>query len=156
MLAALATGHTPGPFALACWAGHLALALAGAGSVASFLPTFAGPAPGAPLFRRHPWSGIAGLYALASLARVPGTPGALLWFASARSLAAAGRTSLLLVMAVAWLAALTAAMRQWRQAFGVANGETPPPGVVPLPARLALWIAAIGLVAVGALGLWRV
>ena len=155
MLAALATGRPPGPLALALWAGHLALALAGAGSVASFLPTFAGPAPGAPLFRRHPWSGIAGLYAVASLAGVPGTPGALLWFESARALAVAGRTSLLLVMAIAWLAGLTAAMRQWRQAFGIATGEAPRPGVVPLQARLALWIAALGLVAVGALGLWR-
>ena len=92
---------------------------------------------------------------MASLAGVPGTPGALLWFESARALAVAGRTSLLLVMAIAWLAGLTAAMRQWRQAFGIATGEAPRPGVVPLQARLALWIAALGLVAVGALGLWR-
>ncbi|MEK7823432.1 MAG: hypothetical protein AAB290_00145 [Candidatus Eisenbacteria bacterium] len=157
MLAALAAGRPPGPAALASWAGHLALALAGAATVARFLPTFAGPAPGAPLFRRHPWSGIAGLYALASLAGVPGTPGAMLWLASARSRAAAGRTGLLLVLAAAWLAALTAAMRQWRQAFGVSATATAAlrPGPVPLQARLALWIAALGLVALGAARLWR-
>ena len=157
MLAALATGRPPGPAALATWSGHLALALAGAATVARFLPTFAGPAPGAPLFRRHPLSGIAGLYALASLAGVPGTPGAMLWLASARALADAGRTGLLLVLAVAWLAALTAAMRQWRQAFGVSAtvSATPGPGAVPLQARMALWVAAVGLVALGAARLWR-
>jgi NADH:ubiquinone oxidoreductase subunit 2 (subunit N) len=164
MLAALAAGRPPGPAALAAWAGHLALALAGAATLARFLPTFAGPAPGAPLFRRHPWSGIAGLYALASLAGVPGTPGSMLWLACGRSLAAAGRTWLLLVLAAAWIAALTAARRQWRQAFGVsasaAASESAPavprPGPVPLQARLALWIAALGLVALGAVRLWRV
>src|SRR5262249_50248025 len=115
------------------------------------------PAPGAPLFRRYPWSGIAGLYSLASLAGVPGTPGALLWFASARSLAAAGRTSLLLVMAMAWLAGRTAAMRQWRPAVGVsaAAAATPPPGEAPLRARMGLWVAALGLVTLGAERLWQ-
>ena len=158
MLAALAAGRPPGPAALAAWSGHLALALGGAATVARFLPTFAGPAPGVPLFRRHPWTGIAGLYALASLAGVPGTPGAMLWLASAKALAAAGRTGLLLVLSAAWIAALTAAMRQWRQAFGVAApaASVPLAGRVPLQARLALWIAACGLVALGALRLWRV
>jgi NADH:ubiquinone oxidoreductase subunit 2 (subunit N) len=163
MLAALATGRPPGPAALAAWAGHLALALAGAATLARFLPTFAGPAPGVPLFRRHPWTGIAGLFALASLAGVPGTPGSMLWLACARSLAAAGRTGLLLALAAAWLAALTAAMRQWRQAFGVSATATaggsapavPPSGTVAVQARLALWIATLGLVALGVARLWR-
>jgi NADH:ubiquinone oxidoreductase subunit 2 (subunit N) len=168
MLAALAAGRPPGPAALAAWAGHLALALAGASTVARYLPTFAGPAPGAPLFRRHLMSGIAGLYALASLAGVPGTPGAMLWLATARALAAAGRTGLLLILAVAWIAALTATMRQWRQAFGVAaappavgahsEAMVPPaplPAPVPVQARLALWISAVGLAVLGAARLWR-
>jgi NADH:ubiquinone oxidoreductase subunit 2 (subunit N) len=157
VLAALAGGRPPGPAALAAWAAHLAIALAGATTVARFLPTFAGPAPGAPLFRRHPFSGMAGLYALASLAGVPGTPGAMLWLASARSLAAAGRTTLLLVLALAWLAALTSAMRQWRQAFGVSSsGSTAPaPRPVPALARLAMWFAVAGLVGLGVLRLWR-
>jgi NADH:ubiquinone oxidoreductase subunit 2 (subunit N) len=166
MLVVLATGRTPEPADLAAWAGHLALAVAGAATVARFLPTFAGQAPGAPLFRRHPWTGIAGLYALASLAGVPGTPGASLWLASARSLAAGGRTELLLVLAAAWLATLTAAMRQWRQAFGVAPLLSPrdqaalamapqAAGRVPLEARIAMWISALGLVALGAVRLWR-
>jgi hypothetical protein len=141
----------------------LALALAGAATLARFLPTFAGPAPGVPLFRRHPWTGIAGLFALASLAGVPGTPGSMLWLACARSLAAAGRTGLLLALAAAWLAALTAAMRQWRQAFGVSATATaggsapavPPSGAVAVQARLALWIATLGLVALGVARLWR-
>lgn len=166
MLVVLATGRTPEPADLAAWAGHLAIATAGAATIARFMPTFAGQAPGAPLFQRHPWTGTAGLYALASLAGVPGTPGALLWLSSARSLAAGNRTALLLVLAAAWLATLTASMRQWRQAFGV-----PPPGLhedealagapgqrvgrVPLEARIAMWVSALGLVALGALWLWR-
>ena len=59
VLVVLVTGHTLEPTALAAWAGHLALGVAGAATVSRFLPTFAGQAPGAPLFRRHPWSGIA-------------------------------------------------------------------------------------------------
>jgi formate hydrogenlyase subunit 3/multisubunit Na+/H+ antiporter MnhD subunit len=162
MLVVLATGRTPAPADLAAWAGHLAVAVAGAATVARFLPTFAGQAPGAPLFRRHPWTGMAGLYAVASLAGVPGTPGAILWLASARSLAAGNRTALLLVLAAAWLATLTASMRQWRQAFGV-----PPPGHapdeevpdiearVPREARIAIWVSALGLVGLGVGWLWR-
>jgi NADH:ubiquinone oxidoreductase subunit 2 (subunit N) len=161
VLAALATAQPLPPAVLAAWAAHLALAVAGAATVARFLPTFAGPAPGAPLFRLHPWSGIAGLYALASLAGVPGTPGSMLWLASARSLAMAGRTGLLLLVAAAWIAALTAAMRQWRQAFGVTatpaaeQEEGIRRSPVPIQARLALWLSALGLVALGALRLWR-
>ena len=162
MLVVLATGRTPAPADLAAWAGHLAVAVAGAATVARFLPTFAGQAPGAPLFRRHPWTGIAGLYAIASLAGVPGTPGAMLWLASARSLAAGNRTALLLVLSAAWLATLTASMRQWRQAFGV-----PPPGReddevaaamearVPREPRIAIWVAALGLVGLGVGWLWK-
>jgi NADH:ubiquinone oxidoreductase subunit 2 (subunit N) len=156
VLAALAGGRPLDGAALAAWGGHLALALTGAATLARFLPTFAGQAPGAPLFRRHPWSGIAGLYALASLAGVPGTPGALLWLASARSLAQAGHTTLLLLMSVAWLAALTAVMRQWRQAFGVpATATWAPDPRVPLAARLALWLTGGGLMAMAAARFWR-
>lgn len=166
ILVILATGRTPGEEDLAAWAAHLALGVAGAAAVSRFLPTFVGQAPGAPLFRRHPWSGIAGLYALASLAGVPGTPGAMLWLASARALAEGGRTTLLLMLAAAWLAALTAVMRQWRQAFGVpapglAAGSDPgaagglKPPAVPALARLALWIACSGLVMLGVGRLWR-
>jgi NADH:ubiquinone oxidoreductase subunit 2 (subunit N) len=160
VLAALATGRPVTSDMLVAWAGHLALAVAGAATLARFMPTFAGQAPGAPLFRRHPWSGVAGLYALASLAGVPGTPGAALWLSSARSLAQTGSTALLLVLAAAWLAALTATMRQWRHAFGVPTpADVGPgaatPGIVPVPARASLWIAALGLVALGATRLWR-
>jgi hypothetical protein len=90
----------------------------------------------------------------------------LLWLASARSLAGANRTALLLVLAAAWLATLTAAMRQWRQAFGVASpaysGEPSAlaaaaraTGRVPLEARVALWVSALGLLGLGAARLWR-
>jgi formate hydrogenlyase subunit 3/multisubunit Na+/H+ antiporter MnhD subunit len=161
MLVVLATGRTPAPADLAAWAGHLAIAVAGSATIARFLPTFAGQARGAPLFRRHPWTGVAGLYAIASLAGVPGTPGALLWLASARSLAAGNRTALLLVLAAAWLATLTASMRQWRQAFGVpapGGAEDDVPEVearVPREARIALWVSALGLVGLGLGWLWR-
>ncbi|MBI3539063.1 MAG: hypothetical protein HY076_02170 [Candidatus Eisenbacteria bacterium] len=65
VLAWFASGQPLDPVSFALWAGHLALALAGASTLARFMPTFVGQAPGPPLFRRHPWSGIAGLYALA-------------------------------------------------------------------------------------------
>jgi len=166
MLVVLATGRTPAPADLAAWAGHLALATAGSATIARFLPTFAGQAPGAPLFQRHPWTGTAGLYAFASLAGVPGTPGSMLWLASARSLAAGNRTALLLVLAAAWVATLTASMRQWRQAFGVPRAHVredeawlaasgPAIGRVPIEARIAMWISALGLIAFGAFWLWR-
>lgn len=165
ILVVLATGRTPAPADLAAWAGHLAIAMTGSAAIARFLPTFAGQAPGAPIFQRHPWSGTAGLYALASLAGVPGTPGSMLWLASARSLAAGNRTALLLVLAAAWVAALTALMRQWRQAFGVPPAAPRdesllgPPGKrigrVPIEARIAMWVSALGLVGLGAGWLWR-
>jgi len=81
----------------------------------------------------------------------------MLWLASARSLADAGRTTLLLALAVAWLAALTSAMRQWRQAFGVSSSgrAVPAPRPVPALARLALWVAVAGLVGLGVVRLWR-
>ncbi|MBI1795452.1 MAG: hypothetical protein HYR74_00200, partial [Candidatus Eisenbacteria bacterium] len=154
VLAWFASGQPLDPVSFALWAGHLALALAGASTLARFMPTFVGQAPGPPLFRRHPWSGIAGLYALASLAGVPGTPGAMLWLASARSLAQSGNTTLLLVMCAAWLAALTATMRQWRQAFGVPSPVAPSRSV-PLAARASLWIGALGLLILGGTRLWR-
>src|SRR6185503_1477982 len=99
-------------------------------------------------------------------AGVPGTPGAMLWLESARSLVAGNRTELLLLLAAAWLAALTAVMRQWRQAFGVSTNVTTglpsrevadllPPSRVPFEARMALWISAVGLVTLGHMHLWR-
>ncbi|MBI3539064.1 MAG: hypothetical protein HY076_02175 [Candidatus Eisenbacteria bacterium] len=85
---------------------------------------------------------------------MPGTPGAMLWLASARSLAQSGNTTLLLVMCAAWLAALTATMRQWRQAFGVPSPVAPSRSV-PLAARASLWIGALGLLILGGTRLWR-
>ncbi len=90
----------------------------------------------------------------------------MLWLASARSLAGANRTALLLVLAAAWLATLTAAMRRWKQAFGVTSpaysGEqtalaeaTRAKGRVPIEARVAPWVSALGLIARGAARVWR-
>jgi len=136
------------------WSAHLALALAGAATVARFVPVgSAGAAPAAVLFRRHPASGVLGLYALASLAGVPGTPGAHVWLEVARALAQAGRSGLLLALGVAWLAAFAAAVRQAREAFGVPDGSPAPAQPVPWPARAALWVAGSGLVALSVL--WR-
>jgi NADH:ubiquinone oxidoreductase subunit 2 (subunit N) len=159
MLAALASGRPLESATLGAWAMHLSLAALGAAALARFLPV-PGPAsaPGAPLFRRHPLTAMVGSYALLSLAGVPGTPGALFWLASARALLQTHRTGLLIVLVLAWLAALTAVLREWRAAFGApslrpAEAE---PGTevrpielrkVPLAARGALWISGGGLVA---------
>lgn len=159
MLAALVAAQGGGlrliafPDFAAGWAAHLVLALAGASTVARFVPVGTGrfTAP-AVLFRRHPLSGALGLYAMASLAGVPGTPGALLWLAVARTLAQASRTGVLLALGLAWLVAFTVAVRQAREAFGVPDARPAPAQPVPWPARAALWAAAAGLA--GLLAIW--
>jgi formate hydrogenlyase subunit 3/multisubunit Na+/H+ antiporter MnhD subunit len=129
----------------------MVLALTGASTLSRFLPVPLKPsgAPldlGAPLFRRHPVAGIAGLIGLFSLAGVPGTPGSLLWLDVARALAATHRTTLLLVMMAAWLAALAVALRQMREAVGTPSPDLPV-RAVPRGARLALWATALGTIA---------
>lgn len=162
VLAALATargGDSPSAFSpqgMGLWAGHLALALAGAGTLARLVPvSMPAAASGPVLFRRHPWSAVMGIYALFSLAGVPGTPGARLWLAIARDLAASGRTWLLLALGVAWLAAFSAAVRQLREAVGLRTAVIPPAQPVPWQARGALWLSGGALLLATALRLVR-
>jgi hypothetical protein len=106
------------------WAPHLVLALTGAGTFARFLPVSgSGADPAAVMFRRHPLSAAFGLFALASLAGVPGTPGARLWLDVARALAGSERMGLMLALAAAWLASFAVAVRQARDAIGVARAR---------------------------------
>jgi len=155
-LAALAITAGRGPLDalvsawLVPWAAHLALALSGAALLARLTP--ADPAAGAPgghLFRRHPLSAFAGLYALFSLAGVPGTPGAALWLEIARGLAANGRSGLLIALALGWLAAFATVMRELREGFGAPTALRPERSV-PLPVRAALWVSGAGLAVLGA------
>jgi NADH-quinone oxidoreductase subunit N len=152
VLAALAAEPGRLPFAqageaLGLWAAHLALALTGAGALARFMPVDASPdAPGAVLFRRHPWSAAVGAYALLSLAGAPFTPGARLWLGVARALAAGHQGWLLAALAVAWIAAFAVAADAVRRAFGSPSSVPAPARAVPWPARAALWCAAAGLV----------
>jgi NADH:ubiquinone oxidoreductase subunit 2 (subunit N) len=135
---------------LSTWAAHLVLALSGAGTLARFVPVSSpGVSPGPVLFRRHPVSAALGLYSLFSLAGVPGTPGSLLWLDAARALAATGRSWILIALAAAWLAAFSAAARQFREAFGVRVDAAPPPEPVPWQARVAMGAASVGIVAIG-------
>jgi NADH:ubiquinone oxidoreductase subunit 2 (subunit N) len=137
---------------LAPWAAHLALALAGAALLARLTPTAPGPdEPGGPLFRRHPLAALAALYPLFSLAGVPGTPGAWLWLDVARSLAHHGHSGLLVALALGWLAAFTAALRELRSGFGVPAAPRPA-AAVPAALRVALWVSAAGLAALMVLG----
>jgi NADH:ubiquinone oxidoreductase subunit 2 (subunit N) len=130
------------------WSAHLVLALTGAAALVRFVPVSqAQPAAAPVLFRRHPWSGMAGLFALFSLAGVPGTPGAELWLTVARDLAASGRLWLLLAIAAAWVAAFGSAIRQFREAFGIAVESPIPPQPVPWQVRATLWASALGLAA---------
>ena len=159
VLAWLAVRHGGGaiatitPLASSLWSAHLAIALAGAATLAPFLPvTLRAPAPGTALFRRHPAWGALGLYALASLAGVPGTPGSLVWFGVARMLVAGSRTALLLALALAWVTAFAIVVRQVREAYGVWSEAPLPPRGVPAPARWAMLFAVAGLVAL-AIGL---
>jgi NADH:ubiquinone oxidoreductase subunit 2 (subunit N) len=161
LLAALATGRPLRPAALAAWGAHLTLALTGASTLARFLPVPSSPgggppAVGAPLFRRHPLSGAIGMFALFSLAGVPGTPGSALWLSTAKALIESDRVGLLIVLGAAWLAGLTVAARQLREAVGVpAPTSDLPVSPVPRPARAALWIAGLGLVALAVAGRMR-
>ena len=98
------------------------------------------------MFRRHPWSGILGLYAFFSLAAVPGTPGARLWLGVARDLVSAGRVGLLLALGVAWLASFGAAIRQLHEAFGVVTPAAPPGRPVAWQPRAAMWLTGAALV----------
>jgi NADH-quinone oxidoreductase subunit N len=139
----------------AVWAAHLALALAGAGAVARFIPASEGLAPAAALFRHHPISGAAGLFSLLSLAGVPGTPGARLWLEVGRALVADRDTPLLVALGVAWVAAFAVTLREARAAAGLPATTTPPAGAVPAVTRAALLIAALGLVFFGLQWGWR-
>lgn len=138
----------PPPGAFEAWLAHLLLGLTGAAALSRLLPVAEdGAAPLAPLFRRHPFSALAGLYALASLAGVPGTPGAEVWLEVARRLVAAGRSDVLLAMGFAWVTAFSVAVRTAREAFGAPSAEPPPSRPVPRAVRAALWISAAGLIA---------
>jgi NADH:ubiquinone oxidoreductase subunit 2 (subunit N) len=129
------------------WAAHLVIALTGAGILSRFLPV-AGERPEPPpvLFRRHAIAGIAGLYAWFSLAGFPGTPGAALWLETAHAVSRSGRPWVMLALALAWVSALTVAMRQLREALGVVPRVPPPAQQVPWQARVALGACAAGLV----------
>ncbi len=129
------------------WSAHLVLALSGAAILARFLPV-ADARPGTPpvLFRRHAVAGVAGLYALFSLAGVPGTPGAFVWLEAARDVSRSGRPWVMLALAFAWIASLTVAMRQMREAVGVVSRRPEPGNAVPWEARVALGACAAGLV----------
>jgi NADH:ubiquinone oxidoreductase subunit 2 (subunit N) len=132
------------------WAAHLALALTSAALLARFLPV-AGDRIGRAgvLFSRHPLTGLAGLIGCFSLAGVPGTPGGWLWLETARALAASRHFGLLALLALAWVVAFSAAMRQWREAAGVPGEPLPAGSPVPWQARIALWLAGPGVLALG-------
>ncbi|HTK31814.1 MAG TPA: hypothetical protein VL332_07605 [Candidatus Saccharimonadaceae bacterium] len=144
----LAGRRAADPTWFTAWTAHQVLAVTGASVLARFLPVSGGTArPGGALFRRHPAAGLAGWLATASLAGVPGTPGAWLWMRVARALATTGHLGLLLALGLAWLAAFAAVMRQARDAIGVPDPTPPPTRVVPWTARAALWIPALALIA---------
>ncbi len=158
VLASLAASPLRAPFeshgGLAAWAGHLLLAATGASLLSRFLPVAAGPAERASvLFRRHPWTGAAGGYALLSLAGAPGTPGMHIWLDVARTLADHRHPGLLFGVALAWLAAFGVAADELRRAFGAPDGSPPPSRAVPRSLRAAMWIAAGSLAVL--LWAWR-
>ena len=147
LLASLAAAPTRTPFAdhggIAAWAGHLLLASTGASILSHFLPAVAGPAERpSVLFRRHPWSGAAGAYALLSLAGAPGTPGMYVWLDIARTLADLKHPGLLFGLTLAWLAAFGVSANEIRRAFGAPDGSPPPGRQVPRSLRVALWLVA--------------
>ncbi len=158
VLASLAAAPMRVPFAahggLAAWAGHLLLASTGASLLSRFLPASGGHADrAAVLFRRHPWTGAAGGYALLSLAGAPGTPGMHVWLDVARTLADTRHPGLLFGVALAWMAAFGVAAHEIRRAFGAPDGSPPPTRVVPRSLRAALWTACGSLVVL--LWAWR-
>ncbi len=137
-----------GPYSLAAWAAHLALALTGATALAHFLPVSSVESDPPPaLARRHPWSAAAAAYALLSLAGAPGTPGAMLWLEVARRLAATRHPGLLAALLLAWLVAFAVAARETRRLFGAPTSMPAPEATVPRFARIALWAVAGGLAA---------
>src|SRR5207244_2256311 len=64
-----------------------------------------------------------------------------------------GRPWVMLALTFAWIASLSVAMRQLREAVGIAPRVAPPPEPVPWQARVALGACAAGLVA--QLKLWK-
>jgi len=157
VLASLAAAPMRIPFAgyggLAAWAGHLVLAATGASLLSHFLPAAAGPAERpSVLFRRHPWTGAVGGYALLSLAGAPGTPGMFVWLDAARTLADLRHPGLLLGVVLAWLAAFGVAANEIRRGFGAPDGSPAPARSVPRSLRAALW--AVGAALLGLLALW--
>jgi NADH:ubiquinone oxidoreductase subunit 2 (subunit N) len=152
LLASLAAAPTVTPFSehggIAAWAGHLLLASSGASLLSHFLPAAAGPTERASvMFRRHPWSGAAGAYALLSLAGAPGTPGMHVWLDVARTLADMKHPALLFGLTLAWLAAFGVAANEIRRAFGAPDGSPPPHRPVPRSLRAALWLTSLALLA---------
>jgi formate hydrogenlyase subunit 3/multisubunit Na+/H+ antiporter MnhD subunit len=159
MLASLAAAPTRTPFAehggISAWAGHLLLASTGASILSHFLPAAAGPAERASvLFRRHPWAGAAGAYALLSLAGAPGTPGMFVWLDAARTLADLKHPGLLFGLTLAWLAAFGVAADEIRRAFGAPDGSPVPARPVPRSLRAALWLTFGSLVVLMAVWNW--
>jgi NADH:ubiquinone oxidoreductase subunit 2 (subunit N) len=140
---------------VARWTAHLALALGGAGLLARFLPSGAAAAPAAVLFRRHRVAAAAGLFTLASLAGVPGTPGARLWLDTARAVARGGDVVVLLALGAAWTGAFAVAVREARVAWGVRGTAAPEAAPVPWPLRAALVLAALGVAGLGVAWGWR-
>ncbi len=158
VLASLAAAPSREPFAahggLAAWAAHLLLAATGASLLSRFLPAAGGAADrAAVLFRRHPWSGAAGGYAMLSLAGAPGTPGMQLWLDVARTLADSRHPGLLFGVALAWLAAFGVSANEIRRAFGAPDGSPAPGRTVPRSLRAALWTAGGSLTVL--LWAWR-
>jgi NADH-quinone oxidoreductase subunit N len=151
VLALIAAGRGPEDAWLVSWAAHLALALTGASTLARFLPVSTPSGLGAPIVRRHGAIALCGLFALFSLAGVPGTPGARLWLEVAQALGTTGRTDLLIPLGAAWLVGLWKAVEQLREAFGVPSPPRAQVQAVPFPARAALGLSALGL---GGLAAW--
>jgi len=71
------------------------------------------------------------------------------WLDTARTLAATGHSGVLLALAIAWLAAFATAIQQLREGFGIPAHGQPPERPTPWVARGALWIAGLGLIAMG-------
>lgn len=148
LLASLIATSDASTLPLARWGAHLALALTGALALAHFVPVAQdSDAPAATLFRRHPWSGAAGAYAMLSLAGAPGTPGMSLWLDVARALVRTRHPGLLLALVVAWITAFSVAATSVRAAFASPSPRPAPERAVPWPARAALWLCAAGLAA---------
>jgi hypothetical protein len=70
--------------------------------------------------------------------------------ASAGPSGATGHPGVLGALAIAWLAAFATAVQQLREGFGIPAHGQPPERPTPWVARGALWIAGLGLIAMGA------